>query len=55
MAYEADFTEDDLAPIVVDGVAKTGTGFIPFAVIVGLLVAVGLGFAVYRWATKKKR
>ena len=55
MAYTPDFTEDDLAPIVVDGVAKTGTGVIPFTVIIGLLLAIGLGMAVYRWATRKKR
>lgn len=54
MAYEANFTEDDLAPIVVDGVAKVGTGIMPFTVIIGLLLALGIGMAVYRWGMKKK-
>ena len=55
MAYNATFTEEDLAPIVVDGAAKVGTGIMPFTVIIGLLLALGIGVAVYRWGMKKRK
>lgn len=55
MAYVPEYTEDDIAPIVVDVGSKVLVQVGVFAAIIGILFAFGIGALVYRWAMKKKR
>jgi hypothetical protein len=49
MAYNATYTETDVAPAVIDGLVKVFVGVAIFATLIGL--AVGLSFA---WGLSKK-
>lgn len=49
MAYNATYTESDVAPAVIDGLVKVFVGVAIFATLIGL--AVGLSFA---WGLSKK-
>jgi hypothetical protein len=49
MAYNATYSESDVAPAVIDGLVKVFVGVAIFATLIGL--AVGLSFA---WGLSKK-
>jgi len=53
MAYTPTYTSDDVAPVVVDSGTKVIVGIATFATILGLLLGIGIGVAVYKWATKR--
>lgn len=48
MAYTPTYTEDDVAPVVVDNALKVGVGIGTFSTVIGLLVGVGIGFWAFR-------
>lgn len=48
MAYQATYTEDDVAPVVVDTGLKIGVGIGTFSTVIGLLLGVGIGFWAFR-------
>lgn len=48
MAYTPDYVADDVAPIVVDGIASIGVFFVSFATLVGLVL-------LFIWLKKRMR
>jgi hypothetical protein len=53
IAYQATYSDTDVAPVVVDTLVKTGAGIGTFATVIGLLVGLAIGVAVFKMLTKK--
>jgi len=53
MAYNATYDSEDVAPVVVDTGAKIIVGIATFATVIGLVIGIGLGVAIYKWAMKR--
>jgi hypothetical protein len=51
MAYNATYTETDLAPSIVDQLVKVVAGVGVFATLIGLIVGIAIGM----WVLKKVR
>jgi len=52
LAYNATYSDSDLAPVVIDTAVKTGVGVGAFAGILGLLIGILLVVLVWKKMTK---
>lgn len=53
MAYNATYSDTDLAPVIVDTAVKVGAGIGTFSTVIGLLLGVAIGVAVFKMLSKR--